>query len=331
MPPPSTLDVPSPEEVRRFFADRGDVSLGLVPQVLLPAERADLWGYFWYAARIIDDEIESGQATTEEYLQRIRRGQQDRLAERCLTYVLSHLPPAIHAAGLRRQMEQAILALGREQQFVQPPRLAEYAEVVRDKAGIPLTFLNRLLLEGEPEESVRRFSVLLGFSIQLGDDLRDRPSDAARGIHAISREEIELAGADHLGTADEAPMAIQKWREMAAYRFALLALQRADAFHNKANRRAARLETQLWLRTIASGQLQASEFPVRWPHPIGEMLTLGIPTAGHLAMLREALYGDRRVVGDTGRWDPPGRAEELQRLKSQLPPLYATLEAVAGS
>lgn len=321
--------LPTPAMCRRFFHEHGDVSLGLVPQLLLDEDRAELWGYFWYAARSVDDEIENGKASAEAHRARLDAETPETPAEHALAHFLARLPPGIDGGQVRRDLAHALDALGSERSFTGPPPLATYARVVRDKAGIPLSILNRLLLPAEEPDSVRRFSLLLGFSIQLGDDLRDRARDAEHHLFTVTREELELAAATRPGEPDALDLLLPAWREAAAQWLAILALEHAERFTGSEARAAARLETFLWLRAVELGRLRDASRPLRWPSPLGELLREGPPTAARMAAARRVLRHEPNVVGDARRWDARGRKEALARAEATMPALYRAFEAAA--
>jgi hypothetical protein len=323
--PPGEL---TPDACRRFFHGRGDVSLGLVPQLLLDAPRADLWGYFWYAARLADDDVENRRADWSEYAERLERPT-SHPADRALGLFLDRLPADAERALVKAELATSLEALGRERAMTGPPALAEYAEIVRDKAGVPLTILNRLLLPGEDDASVRRFSRLLALSIQLGDDVRDRTRDAQLGLHTVTREELDLARQRYPEDPDPAAVAIAPWREAASRWLAILALERTERFQDAAHRAAARVEVLLWLRAIDAGQLRDVRRPMRWPPPLGELLRDGPPSAARMAAARRVVQHDPAVLGDTRKWDPRNRLQELQATQRAMPSIYETLEKVA--
>lgn len=320
--------VPSPETCLAFFLRRKDLSLGILPQLLLDAEDAERWGYFWFAARCADDDIEQRFATADDYARRLHRPDPASPADAALQHFLSTLPPHMARDAVVQDLEVALQGLGQERAWASPPSLADYAAAIKAKSATALILLNRLLLPSEPEQYVRRFATLLAFSIQLGDDLRDRPRDAAAGLQTLTSEELALAGATDLGDADEAPQSIQKWREDASLRLALLALEAAEKV-SRQSRPKARMQAHLWLGAIATGQLAPSDEPVRWPHPIGSLAAEDLPSLAHLANIRETLHAQPLIVGDTARWDPPHRAELLRQTKERLPQPYLLLEAFA--
>lgn len=317
---------PSPDAVRRFLYERGDASLGIVPMLLLDEPAADRWGSFWYAARIADDEIEDRTATAEEYVQRLRSGG-SAAPDLALARFFGGLSPEA-AATVRAELETALRALGRERERTGPPTMAEYACDVREKAGVPLAILNRLLLPAEDPASVRRFSVLLALSIQLGDDLRDHKRDAAKGLHVVTREELDLAASTRPLEPD--PMAaIGPWREQAAAWLAILALERSERFVQPEHRADARLETLLWLRAIETGQLRDQRSPMHWPPPLGDLVAGGAPTAARMAAARRVVHHEPDILGPLQRWDARQRLLELQRVRTGLPDLYEELERAA--
>jgi hypothetical protein len=325
------LDAPAavhPDACRRFLHERGDVSLGLVPQLLLDEGRADLWALFWFAARHADDDIEARRASPDDYARRIWEPT-EAPADRALARFLESLPGSLDGNAVRADLERALRALGRERSWTEPPTMTAYAETVRDKAGVPLVLLNRLLLEGEDAADVERFSHLLAFSIQLGDDLRDRARDQAQGLHTITEEEFALARAHHPEDPDPFALAIVPWREAAAQWLGVLALERAERFRDTDRRAVARLETLLWLRAIETGQLRDHRHPMRWPSPLGDLLAGGPPTAARMAAARRVVHHDPDVLGELRKWDARHRLQEMQRARRALPELYSFLDAAA--
>jgi len=318
----------SPDACRRFFYERGDVSLGLVPQLLLDAPRADAWGYFWYAARLADDDIEKRLADWSDYARRLD-APTDAPADRALQQFFQSLPAGTDATAIRDELRRGLEALGRERALEAPPTLAEYADIVRDKAGAPLTILNRLLLPGEDEASLRRFSRLLALSIQLGDDVRDRERDRQLGLQTVTREEVELARQRYPEDPDPVGVALVAWREAAARWLAILALERTERFQNVDHRTAGRIEVLLWLRAIDAGQLRDQRRPLRWPSPLGELLRDGPPSAARMAAARRVVQHDPAVLGDTRKWEARNRLQELQATVRAMPELYQGLEKVA--
>lgn len=330
MPGRTALDARAPltpDACRRWLHERGDVSLGLMPQLLLDERGADTWGYFWYAARTIDDDVEARRVSVPEVLDRIEHPGAG-AADEALTLFFGLLPPTMPVAAVQSELALAVKALGREREWTAPPTLEQYALVVREKAGVPLTILNRLLLAGEDDASIRRFSVLLACSIQIGDDVRDRLRDAALGLQTIAQEEIDLAKAARPKDPDAVGAMVPAWRESAAQWLAMLALERAERFQRPEARAAARLETLLWLHAIDAGQLRTPG-PLQWPAPLGALLRDGAPSTARMAAARRVLHNEPAVTGDVRKWDVRNRLQELQRVKTGLPPVYEAFERAA--
>lgn len=320
---------PSPDECRRFFYERGDVSLGIVPQLLLDETTSDTWAYFWYAARIADDEIESGKATAQDYQRRLKLAGGNTPAEKCLAAFFETLPSHVDAGEVRAELDDALAALEHEESFTRPPTMQAYANVVQRKATPALHVLNRLLLPGEDAQSVQRFSNLLALSIQLGDDLRDRSRDAERGQNRITKEEIEAADREFPDEGDVVSVAVVPWREAASKWLAVTALERAERFNDPVHRQSARLEALLWIRAIDLGHLRDQRHPMRWPAPLGDLLGTSPPSRARMAAARRVVHNEPDILGGPRTWDSRHRLEELQRIKATLPEFYDALELAA--
>lgn len=313
----------SAEACRRFLFERGDISLGVMPQLLLPDKEADLWAFFWYACRQVDDSLESGPARHEDFLAALREGRAATSAEQAVQLFLQEAQPYFEPAPLRAGMERALFALDQERAFREPPRLEDYLRVVVAKAGFPLLVLNTLLLPGEPGSVIQRFSYLLAVSIQLGDDCRDIRRDRDRGVHFLSREEaadvraLGLAvdseeGLNRIGTIREA---VCKW-------LALRALDVGERLVNKPTRDLARTEVLLWLHQIDTGQLRELHRPLKWPGALADFLQPGVPSGPRLAAARLLVRNNPTLFGDPRRWDEKNRQAVLKLLAAEVPQYY---------
>lgn len=316
------------EDCRRFFYERSDVSLGIVPQLLLDDAAAEAWTYFWYAARVVDDDLEAGRVTPEDLLRWLRGVPRSDAAGQALGQFWAHLPSHLDASRIRSDLEYALRGLARERHFTQPPSVTDYAALIHAKAGVPLGILNELLLPEEDPADRRRFSDLLAFSIQLGDDLRDVDRDTARGFHFVTRDELEAAHHEDPDETDPVGLIIREWREHACLALALLALECADRFVDPTNRERARLEANLWLFAIESAQLHEGNRPLHFPFPLEGLLRQGAPSTARLLAARRVLHNEPALFGPR-KWDPRTRRMEVQRIQSLLPPLYATFEQEA--
>lgn len=313
----------TPEACRRFFFERGDVSLGIMPQLLLAEREADLWSLFWYAARQVDDAIEAGVVRGETLVGALARGQSKVPYERAVQVFLLESKDLFEQAPLMEGMTRALRALDAERGFHAPPPLGDYLRVVVEKAGFPLLVLNTLMLQGEPGSAIQRFSFLLAASIQLGDDCRDFRRDRDRGADLLTREEIETVRARGLDPESaEGLKIIQANRESVCKWLALRALDLADRFVLKATRDLARTEVFLWLYQIESGQLRETSRPVRWPGPLADLLQGKPLTVPRLAAGRILVRNNPNLFGDPRRWEEKNRASVIRLLSSEVPEYY---------
>lgn len=311
---------PTPELCRRYFFERGDVSLGVVPTLLLGEAEADLWSLFWYAARQADDAIERGEVRGEDLIGALESGRTATTAERALQSFLRRAGDAFEDEPVRDGLGRALRALDAEAEFQEPPPLRDYLRVVVEKAGFPVLVLNTLLLQGEPGSVIQRFSYLMATSIQLGDDCRDLFRDQERGVHFISREEWDGVGAASPGaaTADQLDR-IRLSRERVCKWLALRALDVADRLVSKPGRDLARTEVLLWLYQIESGQLREHQKTLRWPAPLGDLFQSNPPTAPRLAAARFMLRNNPTLFGDPRRWEEKNRRAVLRLLADEVP------------
>lgn len=312
----------SPDVCRRYFHARGDVSLGLLPQLLLDEPRAELWAYFWYAARHADDAIESGKADAADLRRRIASPRDDAPADQALQRFLAQLPATLPRASVAPLLEDALAALARERAWTTPPPLREYVATVAAKAGVPLYILHRLMMPHEDDANVRRMSHLLALSIQLGDDARDLDRDRRQGLQTVAAEEAALAAAEFPGETDPVAQALPGWREAASRWYAFQALESTERLTDLELRAQARTGVLLWLKAIESGQLRERSHPLRWPAPLGDLLGGGTPTAARMAAARRVLRNDPSIVSVASRWDARRRMEALKEIRKTMPPLY---------
>lgn len=233
--------------MRRYLA-RIDPIGGYVPSLMLLGDRSRLWTWFWFAARRVDEAIDThGIATAHaahsllasggkppDYVEAIRA-----FAREGSRYLDS----------TRRAAELAATILVEEAARARAPLPAnELFELFYHKAYVPTYVGMRLLLAEEPEHSVRKFARLLGPAMQLTDDLLDLTVDLERGALWLTREELDAMGIAvrdcraHLDT-------ITRLREGICIRYLRAALDAARAMTKPRNRRLAALfvETALVL------------------------------------------------------------------------------------
>lgn len=319
------LDV-TPDACRRFFFERGDLSLGIMPQLLLDEKEADLWSLFWYACRQADDAVERGELTGAGLARSLHERRTATPAEQAIQTFLREAQPYFEEAPLQEGMARALAALDQEGEFRQPPPAERYLQVIVDKAGFPLLVLNTLLLKGEPGSAVQRFSYLLSVSIQLGDDSRDLARDRARGVRFVTQEEINACAASELDADSEPGLAqIRQGRENVCKWMALRALEVADRFVARSARDRARTEVFLWLYQIETGQLREAAKPLKWPGPLGDFLQGGALTAPRLAAARALVRNNPSLFGDPRRWDDKNRHAVLKLVTSEVPSAFRSL------
>jgi hypothetical protein len=169
-----------------WLVQRGDDALGLLPQAFLPAAEADSWNWFWLAARTIDDWLDEKDAhppaTWPEALAHNPR------AADALERFEATIPRPLRTRW-RGLYETAWAATLVRNAWRRPPSWEDYERSCKGMAGLPLRVLFGLsgLLDADEAADA------LALSIQLGDDVRDLPHDAAAGRWTWPMDRVDEA------------------------------------------------------------------------------------------------------------------------------------------
>jgi hypothetical protein len=241
------------ELARRYLVERGDQALGLAPTRLLAPRKARIWILFWTAARRVDDAVESGATTVEDWRRALAQPSRLTLAERCIEAFLRRPEGAGSGPEVRALLEKGLDGLEREETFDRPRSLHEYLDLIEQKSAPAMIILDRLLFPGETPASVASHARAFAASTQVGDDCRDLRRDMAAGRCFVTLD--ELKGQPSLMAFARSPLFAAQRVGMSA-----LLLERAEAaagrFRIAENRATARRLAGFWRHALDSGQVR---------------------------------------------------------------------------
>lgn len=264
-----------------------------------------MWALFWRAARRVDDAADQGPVP-DSWRDAL---DDDPVARDDLAAALDALDEPVRGR-IESRFDAAWHGVRTRHAWRQAPPLVEYVRASALTAGLPMRLYMHLADPDVEVDSVARAADLLGASVQLGDDVRDRDEDARAGLVTRAAEE-----------PDEVDAWIAQRQAMAAW---FLAEALGD-WPKPSRDRGARLlgPVLLWHRAIRDDQVRPSSAP----------LNLGIKgRAGSKAWF--AALG--RIASDVAASPEAARGILRQDLRHRARPLDETLrslcrEAVDGS
>lgn len=244
---------------RRYLIKRKDQALGLAPTRLLPSREAGLWILYWSAARRVDDSVEAGRTTPDDWLRRLASSSPETFQELCVEAVLHD--QRLRDVDVEARLRLSLRGLAMEAKFSRARKSVAYERLLEHKSVPTMQILNSLLFPDERASRLDAHAHAFAMSTQLGDDCRDVFRDLKRDRCFITQEELDahepvVTAKSSRFTLGRATMC-RSWLDAAG--------ASARGFRSsRARRRAGKLDS-MWRYALDSGQVRPTRQKLALP------------------------------------------------------------------
>jgi len=303
---------------RTFLFKRNDLSLGIMPQALMGKDQAELWSLFWYAARVLDDAMDEPGFDLEASIRSVMTPGASTAPEEAFEAFLEDYSTTMAPDEVRTWAADILRGTAHEDTFTTPRSTEEYFALMESKAMKPLFIMNTLVFPDERRSLIERYSRALGYSIQMGDDLRDLFADMETGRTFITTEELALANIPGDSIRENVEEVIMV-RLAICMTYALKARRLANDFSTPRFQRLARFEANMWVRSIVRGRVRPDSGRMKH-NPLFELaMNLGISPDTTVSLIRHGASMARFRRSFRSRKMEMALEEKIERMSLPLP------------